>query len=810
MKRSEAARYARWCALAALVFAMITGGIYLQRKWAEHKEIRQAPPPLAEDQERQSIGLTLSKHEGERTIFTVEASKSTDFKGKDISLLEDVKITIFGKTGERHDVIHTHTCNYVKTDGDIQCGGEVQMDLQSAEDVERAKHNGGQSNIIHLETSGVTFDKASGKAQTAQHVAFTFANGDGEGMGGVYYSEDGVLQLLKQVRVTIHGTVTPGAKGQSSASSSTSTSTSTAKTKEVVLHGNSLEMGKQTRKVSLFGPSRATTDTQELTAGEIDALLDTQFRIQTLLAIPGSLAQEPELIMQGQKGAQKLRADQMQADLTAEGWVSSVEAQGNLQGNSAEGEMHADNGAVEMWPKVNHARLVTLRGNVRVDGHDQKTGLPRKLKTEALQMAFAGGEPNEHSELQHAETLERGMMAWSDAGGAQSVLSADKLTADFGATGKVQHLVGKGNVETQRDIPGKPTQTATATEGDVQLDAVGEWTQMNLHGNVHLKQGLQNAEAQQAVFVRAAQTAVLTGQAVARDDSSETRATKITFHQDSGDIEAEGRVRSTNFGEKKPSIQMSPDPANVTAEHMTGNSKTGRALYTGHARMWQGPSVLEAKSIELLKETRELHAKGDVRAVFPQQSNSAAPGSDVKSVAAMTPAKVGMASSGGKVEPVSSATKTGAAAGATTPKEPANWHIVCGTLTYWDAENRAHLEQDVVAQSEDERMRAPVLELYFTRAADAKPGTEGTAQISRAVGTGGVIVEQGDKKGTAERAVYTAEDSKFVLTGGTPTVYEPLEGSTTGRELTFNIADDTIVVDSGNGTKTLTKHRVQK
>jgi hypothetical protein len=33
---------------------------------------------------------------------------------------------------------------------------------------------------------------------------------------------------------------------------------------------------------------------------------------------------------------------------------------------------------------------------------------------------------------------------------------------------------------------------------------------------------------------------------------------------------------------------------------------------------------------------------------------------------------------------------------------------------------------------------------------------------------------------------------------------------TTGRELTFNLADDTIIVDSGNGPRTLTRHRVQR
>ena len=576
------------------------------------------------------------------------------------------------------------------------------------------------------------------------------------------------------------------------------------------MHGSSLEMGKQTKKVILFGPATADTEAQELTAGELNALLDDQNRVKTIVAVPGSLNQVPVLVMHGPKRSQRLRADYMQADLAVEGWVRTVEAQGNLQGSSDEGEIQAENGVVEMWPKVNEAHLVTVRGNVRVDAHDAKSGLSRKLRTNALQMTFEGGAPNQRSELKHGETLDRGTVEWTDAAGADSKLTADKLTVDFGAAGKAQHVVASGNVDTVRVLPGKPTQTATAANGDVLLDEAGQWTQMNLHDNVHLKEGDRSAESQQAVFVQASQTAVLTGRAVARDESSETRATKITFHQDSGDIEAEGRVRSTDLGEKKASIQLSPVPANITAQHMTGNAKTGHALYTGHARMWQGPSVMEANSIELFRQNQELRALGDVRAVFPQQSNdNSAPGS-----------KGTTAVSGGaalKATRDNSAAKP-VAAGATTTKndpntadkQPVNWHINCEKLTYWDNENRAHLEGNVVAQSADQRMRGPVLELYFIRSADGTPNSQGTAQISRAVGTGGVMVEEGDRRGTAERAVYTADDDKFVLSGGTPTLYDATEGTTTGRELTFNLADDTIVVDSETGKRTLTKHRVQR
>lgn len=762
MKRSEAARYARWSALTALLLASITGGIYLRRQWVAHVERTKAPPPLAANQERQSIGLTVSKNEGDRTIFTVQASKSTDLKGQDISLLEEVKVTVFGKLSDRHDVIHTHSCRYAKNDGAIECSGDVQIDLESAADAAKAQANAAaRPNLIHVETSAVTFNRESGQAETSQPVKFTMPNGEGDGVGATYFSDEGVLRLQKDVHVTLRetGPLAVGKKKNTPPAN-------------VVLRGSSLEMGKQSRKVVLVGPATATTPTQELSAGQMTVLLDEQNRAQALVAEPGGLKETPEVKAHGGKGpmgAGTLRADLMKATLAPEGWVRAIEADGNLQGKSESGEMQADSGTVEMWPGVNQAKLLTLRGNVRVNQRDPKTQMARKLATSVLQLSFAGGKAGEPNPVLHAETLERGTVEWNDTSTSQSRLSADKLAVDFAAAGKAKDLVASGNVETQRELKGRPTQSATASNGDAQLDAAGAWTQMTLRGNVHMKEGDRSAEAQQAVFERAAQTTVLTGQAVVRDESSETRAAKITFHQETGDIEAEGKVRSTDLGSKQGTIQIGSAASSVTAQHMVGNSKAGRALYTGHARLWQGSSVLEADSIELLRATRVLNASGNVRAVFPKVSNDSKKG-----------------------------------------KDTAIWRVASGTLTYWDAENRARLEKNVVVQSENERMKGPLLDLYFARDKDPKSGSTGASKISRAVGTGGVEVEQGDRRGTAERGVYTADDDKFVLSGGTPTLYDADEGKTTGRELTFNIADDTIIVDSGNGTRTLTRHRVQR
>jgi len=192
-----------------------------------------------------------------------------------------------------------------------------------------------------------------------------------------------------------------------------------------------------------------------------------------------------------------------------------------------------------------------------------------------------------------------------------------------------------------------------------------------------------------------------------------------------------------------------------------------------------------------LKNERVMNAAGNVRAVFPQ-----APG------------------------------KPNDASAASPPKSPLLWHAQSDRMTYWDRENRARLEQKVLLQSPEHKIASDLLDLYFSRGnGTANPGgtqivqtgntgngqvVGGAQQISRAVGTGAVTVQQGERKATAERGEYTAQDGKFVMSGGAPTLFDASQGTTTGRQLTFFLADATIIVDSESGSRTVTKHRVEK
>jgi lipopolysaccharide export system protein LptA/lipopolysaccharide export system protein LptC len=798
MLRSEAARYARWSAAIALSLLGITAVVYVQRGWVRHLEKKKAPPPAPVDVSRQSAAITFRKEEGNQTIFEVTASHSMEFKGQDANLLEDVKITIFGRAGDRHDVIHTQSCRYGKENGEIFCDGDVQIDLLSASDATRARDNGAAL-ATHVETRGVRFERANGLAQTDQPVSFRFPSGSGSAVGLKYQSEEGTVRLLRDVRFTL-------AQNTSSETKNKNGRIRSGNVTEVHIRGNSLDFGRDTRLLRLLGPAQAETPSQRLSAKEIKLLLDANFRIKTLIATSG-YGDQPSIISEGADTKFSLSADTLMAEFAPEGWLVNLNAVGRVHGSgAAPGKLDnatADSGTVDFWPLLNQPREIRLIGSVVVEAQTTKSGDSRTLHTDAFRLGFRKAEQGVNGKVEKAETLAPGSIEWTDIGQSggmgKTKLQADKLAMDFSSQGQAQQLAAAGNVQTERSTAGHPPQTATARNGTADILPTGGWSQMNLDGDVRLHEGERSGQADHVIFLRGAQTATLTGGALVRDTATETRAVKITFFQASEEIRAEGGVRSTDFSSRGSAVQFAPVPANITANTLQANSRTGRALYSGKTRLWQGDAVLEADSIELLRGTRTLNALGNVRAVFPQVARQ--PAGNLSDRAG---------SGSDTVVPTSASSLQN------RPKKMQLWHATSGGLNYQDSENHAHLEQNVVVQSPEQQMRAPALDLYFQRAKEStqssRGGTSspGAQQISRAVGSGGVVVEQGSRKATAERGEYSAVDGKFVMSGGNPTLYDGFAGTTTGRKLTFFLADDTIIVDSENGSRTVTKHRVEK
>jgi len=767
MRTSEAAKYARWAATGAAVLALITVGVYAWQRWQAAQAQKDAPPPVPAAVQRQSETFSYSRVEGQRTLFTIRASQVSELREGGKSLLENVWITIFGRSGQRFDNIHASQCDYLPADGRITCAGDVQIDLESAEE---AKANPGQR-AIRIRTAKVWFLRETGVAGTDQPVEFQFEHGHGRAVGVRYTTESAVVRLEREVQMTL----APAHKGPPG-------------TEPVILTADAVEYRRAASVMRLLGPVRASQGLRELTASAMTLEFDAAMRARRLVANGANSGARPQLKWFEANGAeQQLTADEFVAQFAPDGRVQQVTAEGGVQGTARRGARQdrlTARQAVLQLDGRNQPRTMQARGAVR--GESQQGTDLQKLETEALQLDFAA--VRGRRALSHAQTQAPAAVELRE-GPEVTRLRAARLATEFAADNRMRRLLGSGGVEIVRQFARAPEQRTASEQFAVEFGAGGQWTRAEQSGRVRFREADRTVEAERAQMVRATDILTMEGPATVADSASRTTAAKIEINQRTGDAVAAGNVRTSYLqntagaasGASGPNF--SNQPAHVTAAQLrvsrAGSAGAMRAIYSGNPRLWQGDAVIESERIEMDRATQRLDAIGKVRGVFPEAA--------IEGAALQEKAK----------------DEAEAQSARRNAEKPGVVKFAAARLTYLGAERSARLEEAVTVESPTARLNAREILLRFTPSGGAQ-------RVASAEGLGACTVRQGERRGAAERCTYDAEAGKFVLSGGQPSLSDPVLGVTTGRQLTFFLADDRILVESAEGTRTVTRHRVEK
>jgi lipopolysaccharide export system protein LptA len=851
MRTSEAQRYSRFSAAAALAIALIAGGYYARRAWQAKQAERNAPPHVPSSIEKTSQGFSYSKGDGEHTIFTVRASHATQFKAGNHAVLLDVWITMFGPTGARADNIRTKSCDYDQDAGKFSCAGDVALDFQSAADARRGASSGSSANaapnIVHAETRALSFDRDSGDAWTDQPVALTFPGGNGTAIGVEYRSKDGLINFLHDVKFRLQS----GSQGLGAARPAIANG-SVKPSPPVDISSSSLEFQRDNGILLLQGPVLAVQSPpgshRQLRSSDLTVELDTEMHARRITA-RGSTSTESELRSTSTQGEIVVVADAFAADFAAAGWMQHFRAEGHVHSTTINGtgrdEMSAARVNAEMAPELNLPAKATADGGVKIES--DRGGTTRHFESADLNTTFENTAPTHHGEkssshLSHAETQSSAILSWQEpakknATAANSPNQSSNTSANsHGAPGKMlltgqrfqmaftddsvlKDLQVHGTAKVDRTIADGTEQISTSDELAAHLDQSGEWSEVQQDGHVRIHDPLHSAQGDHAHLDRASNILKLTGAAQIADADSRTNADTLELNQSAGDLHADGHVVTTYMGSAsstnsasttnsttKPAAAPIPlgssqpgQPTHASSEHLAANNASGKAIYTGHARLWQADSSIAGDTIELDRTARQIDAQGSVHATFleqPSTTQSSKPPSPPKSQ--------------------SSANKSQASS---QPSQPQLWKVRAAHMTYSDPEARAHLDGGFTAVSQEFSIAGQIGDLYFVPAASPagpvtaspRPASSSSAQtLDHATAQGKVAVRQGDRHGTADRGEYTAADGKFTLSGGNPTFYDAAGNSTTGRQLTFFTSNDTVLVQSENTSLPPPQHRVEK
>jgi lipopolysaccharide export system protein LptA len=780
MRTTEAARYARWSAGIAVVLIVVVACVFGARDWQARQAQKKVPAAVPSSVEQRSAGFTFSKVVGDRTEFTVRASRATEFAEGGRSLLEDVWITAYGGAGERFDNLHTRTCDYLTASESISCAGDVQIDLDRASGPPSQPgkpQQGNDSKLVRVATSHVFFDHKTGLAQTDRPANFEFSQGEGHGVGFRYEVPQGEMQLLSSVELALHSADPAG-------------HTSQASNQLLNLSGSSMSFADDQRIIHVTGPVHAHEANFDLICGKLDVELDEHMYAHRLIA-----TENPELRSDGPSPI-TLKAATITA-LASPERIEAIIADGEVhaiaQSPDGRDELQADRVGTELDAMSNLPRLLIATGNVIV--HTNRAGAARNLQTSTLRLDFADSKKGGEARVKHAVTP-AGTLEMQDKEIASGKLiqetmrlSAQHLEADFSGDNDLRELRGSEDVRFEKQVGEGSPQVATARDMVAQFEPRGGWSVVDQTGSVELHQDTETARAERAHFERSGDITLLEGSVVVTDPSSRTTARSAIFNQATNEFHAIGRVATveTSNGGGSQFVNFAPGPARVSGERLDGNSATGRSIYSGKARLWQGDSIVEGETIDINRQTHVLIATGQVHAVFPQ----------------VPPANHSQA----------------------RPSKPEYWHAEGNRLTYSSDENRGRMEEKVHTHSDEGSMTGDAVDFFFAPVGNRVPPdanalgkqAQGPAkgpavgqQLVRASAFGGVKVEQQGRHGSGNRADYSAENGKIVLSGGSPTVYDASGNATHGRQLTFFFGDDSIDIDSAEGSRTLTLHQVEK
>jgi lipopolysaccharide export system protein LptA len=841
-----------WIILLAVLLVAALAGFYGYARYQAHRIITDLPGKLGGQISRSSSGFTYSQSVKGRTAFTIHASSAVQYKGGASATLHDVVITLYGAQGDRSDRISGGEFDYDQKAGIVTAKGEVLIDLQGADltgspvaGSPAVTHNNAVAaaasaaaavpaaqQVIHIKTSGLTFDQNKQIATTTQHVEFSTPRGAGQATGATYDVQKGLLVLQSAVELTSDRNGQP-----------------------VIVHASHAEFLRPSMQAFLLNPvthyqTEQTTADQAIvyfrkdgSTEHIDAQGHIHLKTEAGQELTCSLAKvllDPKSQPQRADvsgGVNFISLDRQSGEQQSGGDKKSGKSSGlpqQMHGNAVEGTVTFAPGGI-----LSHAQARNAVSFV-----DQQIGLAddpggsatRELRASQVDVDFVQ-DANGHAQAEKVlaaggaaavlhtirtkaasqnttikgdqllATLQDGhtMTSLNGTGhtsvldvspnGATNVSSGDTLLVNFNPAGAKTAGPGKAQSGNASAID-SPQIQSVVQEGNVvmvQTPAPGnEKTAVKTSGPDKLQHPTTptRAYARRADYDAASQLLHLTGSPRVDDGTTDLTADTIDYHRDTQNANAIGNVKAT-YGQI--STASSPGPANppAPAPGLGGSGPThvistnavldqthGLVVFRGQARLWQGPNSVSAPIIELARNPQSLKAFAE-----PATTNA------VTTVLAST----------------------------SGPKRQATvFRVRSRQLVYTDADRKAVFTGAVTADDPTGVVHSDQVEALLLPASPASQASlapaQGSSRIDRIIATGHVVLQQPGRRGTGEKLLYTAQDGKFELTGtfsSPPHLYDQVHGDVSGESLIFNSQDDSVSV-TGVQSRAVTNTRTAK
>ena len=803
-------RLRRILAATAVLLTALVAGMYFYARSRATNVLKSIPKKIGYDIKQTAHGFQFSKSDGQRTLFTVEASDLKEFKLNGNAELHNVNIVVYGRDSSRYDQISGDDFAYNQKTGDVTAMGDVSIDLVanpaglSSPDQSAPKE---LKNPIHLKTRNLIFNKNTGNAWTDARVEFRTPQASGSAVGIKYEGKSNELTLASQIHLELtgpHAAVIEAKHG-----------VVTNEPRQIILDQPHL-----TRQSGTVQADQATFHLgAENHVENIVATGDVRIEAQAIPAkVSAKAARHQGSAAQGGSDEQTPAGMRGRSD-RAEFLFASGEdllRTANLSGQvhfeeTGPRAMQGEAGRVVLdFAGQNELQKVHALENVHLVQKQSDTSAPSKtpsnqqdfdLNASAVDFKVAEGRFLQQATTSGAAQINISQLstAKSTPGTQRTAVTAGKFIADFARSdgrSQLASIHGAPDARIVSSTPGQPDRISTSDAVDATFLPQGGIETITQTGHFTYADNLgpdkrMQAWADSARYTPANQMLVLIGGPRVANGGMATTANTIRINRANGDALADGDVKSTYSDVKEDpngALLASSSPIHVTAQSMTAHNAPATALYKGNVRLWQDANVIEAPSIQFDRDHRHVTALGTptqpVQTILVQSEKSSKPVSDKSHRSA----------------------KAGSAGSGTSPIT-----ITAAKVTYADSERRVHYEGDVLAKATEFSASAKTADAYLLPHSQTaiQPATT-PGQLDRMVAEGNVLIQQLKRRAEGQKLVYTAAEDKFVLTGGPPSIFDAEQGKITGVSLTFFRRDDRVLVEGEASSPVVTQTRIAR
>ena len=559
------------------------------------------------------------------------------------------------------------------------------------------------------------------------------------------------------------------------------------------------------RRLLLGAPVEVVQADRKLRAGHSEIVLDErhQARLIRLSSIQGTL-QSAVTVSQMQAASGRL-------ELSENGKIQRLVLERDVQWNSSTAHSHkegtarraelffTERGSKEPGNKDSGSLLDRIQadGEVRMvlrrsPDADSNARPPAGIK-ETISGADTQILSAEQAEIFFApdgETLQRVL---TDSASTLQILAsqrvqdrwnvqASRFDMDFESEGNLASFRAEGNVKWSAGVD-SALRSSTSHSLEAFFDPLTHsLARIQQQGNFYYEDTEKQARAETAAYETAKDEVRLRGNPVVWNPSGKITAQEIVLDNARHRLTAQGNV-STTYLPEAAAGRPPPESLHGVAERLEYDLAARRAQYQGHSRLWQGKNLLEAGSIELDGERKEVVARQGVYSLW-----------------------AGLAATGNG-KPPSSPQGSGALAA-----QRDTYEIWSDSLVYRDPQKQAHYQGGVRLFSRSRTLTAAELELFLRSAATAagRGFDSKDMRLERAVAQGDVRLAEPARTAEGSKAEYLPQAGHILLYGSPAVVVDSERGSLQGARLTYSIADGRIFVDGEPGVPAQTRWQVRR